>query len=537
MKRTIVLVISFIAVLQLGAQKDSKVIASINKDQITVGEFKKVYEKNLSAIDNEEGRDVAKNLELYINYKLKVQQAYSIKLDTLSSYKREIESYRRQLTAPYLQDKASFDSLVQEAYYRTKNEVRASHILIKLPRDFRPEDTVRAFYAITEARKRVAQGEAFDQVAKEVSQDPSAKTNGGDLGFFNAFKMLYAFENEAYKINNGEISKPFRTRYGYHILKRTDTRTSLGEVEIAHILITDTTSVGEGKINDVFSKLNKGEDFGLLAKEYSNDTNSKVKGGKLPKFGTGRMVKPFETAAFSIKNEGDFTPPFRTRYGWHIAKLIKKYPVRSFEEAREEIERKVKRNSRVKLSDQVVLNRLKSTYDIQEITSAKDIFEREDMRSIPKDSLKAVILKINDREIKQQEFVTYTLNRRHLPILTLFENFKNQQILDYFKDNLRNTNEEFASTLKEYEDGLLLFELMQAKVWNRSADTTALKKYFDQHASKYNSETLSEVKGKVMNDYQDFLEKKWIDELRSQNFVKINQKVLKKLIAFYRRKS
>ena len=54
MKRTIVLVISFIAVLQLGAQKDSKVIASINKDQITVGEFKKVYEKNLSAIDNEE---------------------------------------------------------------------------------------------------------------------------------------------------------------------------------------------------------------------------------------------------------------------------------------------------------------------------------------------------------------------------------------------------------------------------------------------------------------------------------------------------
>ena len=165
--------------------------------------------------------------------------------------------------------------------------------------------------------KRVAQGEAFDQVAKEVSQDPSAKTNGGDLGFFNAFKMLYAFENEAYKINNGEISKPFRTRYGYHIVKRTDTRISLGEVEIAHILITDTTSVGEGKINDVFSKLNKGKDFGILAKKYSNDTNSKIKGGKLPKFGTGRMVKPFETAAFSIKNEGDFTPPFRTRYGWH----------------------------------------------------------------------------------------------------------------------------------------------------------------------------------------------------------------------------
>ena len=77
---------------------------------------------------------------------------------------------------------------------------------------------------------------------------------------------------------------------------------------------------------------------------------------------------------------------------------------------------------------------------------------------------------------------------------------------------------------------------MQAKVWNRSADTTALKKYFDQHASKYNSKTLSEVKGKVMNDYQDFLEKEWIDELRSQNFVKINQKVLKKLITFYRRK-
>lgn len=537
MKKTIVFVLSLAFVLVANAQEDSKTIATINKTKITVGEFKKVYEKNLSAIDNEEGKDVAKNLELYINYKLKVEEAYRSNLDTLRSYKREIQTYKNQLIAPYLQDKTYFDELVKEAYDRTKNQVRASHILIRLPKNPKPQDTLKAYNEIQKARERVLKGEDFNKVAKEVSQDPSAARNGGDLGYFSAFQMIYDFEDRAFKTKQGEVSEPFRTQFGYHILTTTGVRASLGEIEAAHILLNDTTASGKTKVDAIYAQLKEGQDFASLARKHSNDNGTKARGGRLKRFGTGRMVKPFETAAFALENEGDISEPVKTRFGWHIIKLIRKYPVAPFEEIEREITQKVKRSGRGKRSDQIVLNRLKAEYKIVEVEAAKEIMKRKDIRAIPKDSLQAVILKINEREIKQVDFVAYTMNRRHLPMKALFSSFRDQEILTYFKDNLRNTNAEFGATLKEYEDGLLLFELMQRKIWNKSNDSIALKEYFDQNVSNYKEKDLSKIKGKVMNDYQVYLEDEWVKGLRNRNSVKINKGVLKKLIKFYRKES
>jgi len=537
MKKRILCIVSIALALGVNAQKDSKVIATINNEKITVGEFKKVYEKNLNAIDNEEGKDVVKNLELYINYKLKVEEAYKSNLDTLRSYKREIQTYKNQLTAPYLQDKDFFENLVKEAYYRTKNEIRASHILIRLPKNHRPEDTLRAYNAIVNARNRVLKGEAFEKVAQEVSQDPSAKVNGGDLGYFSAFRMIYDFEDRAFKTKQGDVSEPFRTSFGYHILKPTGLRLSRGEREVAHILIADTTATGKSRADVVYEKLQKGGDFSELAKEYSGDTGSKARGGILAKFSSGRMVKPFEVAAFAIEKENTISKPFKTRFGWHIIKLIKKYPVQPFEDMKDELTEKVKRSGRGKLSDQVVLTRLKAKYNIVEVESAKSILKRKDIRVIPKDSLQDIILKINEREIKQASFVAYTINRRHLTMNALFGSFIDQEVLKYFKENLKNTDPEFAATLKEYEDGLLLFELMQQKIWNKSNDSTALKNYYDQNTAKYESKELSKIKGKVMNDYQNFLEQEWIKALREKNAVKIHKSVLKKLVKYYRKES
>ncbi|MEQ6122928.1 peptidylprolyl isomerase [Pseudotenacibaculum sp. MALMAid0570] len=537
MKKQVLFFLILIVTVNVFGQKDDQTLVTINGEKVTVADFKKVYEKNLNAIDNEEGKDVSNNLELYISYKLKVNEAYKLKLDTLKSYKREIQTYRNQLTAPYLQDKEFLDELIKEAYYRTKNEIRASHILVRLPRSYKPEDTLKAYNTIIEARKRILNGEPFEKVAKEISDDKSALTNGGDLGYFYAFRMIYDFEDVAYNTKLGEISMPFKTQYGYHIVKKTETRLSKGEREVAHILINDTTSVGKKKIDEVYSKLKEGKSFKDLAKEYSDDRNSKNKGGVLSKFGTGRMVKPFDEASFGLAKVNDFSKPFKTRFGWHIVKLIKEYPILSYEEMEKEIRDKVKRNGRVKLSDRAVVNRLRSEYKIVEVEEAKNILNRKDIRLMPKDSLQETILKINEKSIKQEEFVSYTMNRRHLSLQALFENFIDQEVLTYFKDNLKNTNPEFASVLKEYEDGLLLFELMERKIWKKSNDTIALKEYFDKNKEKYEAKDLTKVKGKVMNDYQNFLEKEWIDKLRSESTVKIHKKVLKKLIKYYRKES
>jgi len=544
MKKSILLFM-LIAHVVLFSQKKSKTLVTINDSKITVADFKKVYEKNLAAIDNEESKNVLYNLDLFINYTLKVKEAYQLKLDTLPSYIKEIETYRNQLSAPYLQDKSFTENLIKEAYFRTKNEIKAKHILIRTKKNATPADTLAAYNKILKIRNRILAGEDFEKVAAATSDDDSArdnpqrkfKGNKGNLGYFSAFKMVYPFEEAAYKTPVGEVSMPFKTRFGYHILKVDNIRVSKGEVEVAHILVTDLAPTGKTEIDEVYAKLIEGKSFDSLAKRYSNDNSSKDKGGKLTKFGTGRMVPSFEKAAFSLRDIGDFSKPFKTRFGWHILRLLKKHPLKSFEEMKATITERLKRSGRMKLSDDAVLNKLKKNYRITEHESAKLILNRKDIRTISKDSLQNILFSINERNFTQAAFVSSIANKKRQPIAALFELYKNEEIVKYFKENLVNTAPEYATILKEYEDGLLLFELMQQKIWHKSSkDTLGLKQFFVENKKNYAVEDLSEIKGQVINDYQNFLEQNWIADLRKKNSIKINKRQLKKLIKFYEKK-
>ena len=543
MKNNILSIFTLLVAMNVFSQNE-KTLVTINKEKTTITDFKRIYEKNLDAIDSEEAKDVTNNLTLYINYKLKVEEAYLLKFDTLSSYKKEMASYKDQLAAPYLQDTTFITELVKEVYLRTKNEVKAKHILIRILNDATPKDTLISFNKITTIRNRIINGENFEKVAVETSEDTSAQGNAkkgvdgnkGNLGYFSAFNMVASFEDAAYKTKVGAVSMPFRSKFGYHILKVDNFRAAKGEIEAAHILISNSTKSSKAKINEVYKRLQNKETFAKLATEYSDDRGSKAKGGKLDKFGTGRMVKPFEIAAFSLENEGDFSKPFKTRFGWHIVKLLKKHPIRSFAEMKQELTAKIKRSSRMQMSETAVINKLKKQYSIVENEESKDILNRKDIRTISKDSLQNNIISINDSNIKQETFVEYLKNRRNKPIYVFFEMFKNQEILAYYKKNLVNTEPEYANVLKEYEDGLLLFELMQQKIWNKSSkDTLGLKTYFSNNKEKYGTIELENIKGEVMNDYQIFLEKDWIADLRKKSSIKVNKRQLKKLIKFYDR--
>lgn len=527
------------------SQKKGKVLCTIDGKITTVSDFKRVYEKNLDAIDNEEAKDVQKNLDLYINYKLKVREAYRIKLDTLQSYQKEMEMYKNQLSAPYMQDTVFINQLVKDAYFRTKNEVKAKHILIRTPKVPTPKDTLEAYRKIKKIRERILNGEDFEKVAEETSEDPSArddaksgrKGNKGNLGYFSAFRMVYPFEVAAYTTKVGGVSEPFRTRFGYHILKVDSLRASKGEVEVAHILLNDKGPKGEKLINDIYKKLQADEQFKALARAYSDDVGTKSKGGKLRKFGSGVMVKSFEDVAFGLKKEGEYSKPFKTRFGWHILQLIKKYPVPPFKDLERELKNKVKSGDRAKLSNDAVVNKLKKKYSISEHKEALKIFDRKDIYTISKDSLQAVILSINNKKITQEKFLTFFKTKRNEPVFEIFNEFKDQEILAYYKENLEKTEPEFAYTLQEYKDGLLLFELLKQKIWDKSSqDTLGLKNYFDANLSKYKTKELKKVKGEVMNDYQNFIEKNWIADLRSKSVIEVNKRQLKKLIKFYKNK-
>ncbi len=522
----------FLLVLSLSvfAQKDP-ILFTVNEEPVKVSEFKRVYEKNLDLV-NEEAKDIDKNLDLYINYKLKVKEAYDLKLDTSKTYKRELRKYKQQLIEPYLQDEEFKKKQVRDAYDRTKEEVRASHILVLFPKK-QKVDTIAMIAKLEDIRNRSLKGESFEKLAKEFSEDPSAKQNGGDLGYFSAFRMVFPFEETAYTTAVGDISKPFKTRFGYHILKVTDKRLSKGEFEAAHILIKGTTDVSKAKIDEAYAKIKGGTSFEDIAKKVSEDKGSATVGGKLRRFGSGTMVVPFENALLSLKNEGDYSKPFKTKFGWHIVKLLKRYPIGSFEDMKAGLTKKIMTGKRGGLSKKAVIDRLKNDYNIQTNQDILNtILETKKVQDYSEE-----LVSINEKKIAVEEFQKYMKQRRIKISRETYNQFLNTEVLNYFKKDLETNNTDLRNTLSEYKDGLLLFDLMQEKIWKKSSkDSLGLQAFFKSNKDSYKETSLEKIKGKVTNDYQKHLEESWIQELRSKNIVAIRKKVLKKFKKSYNQK-
>jgi peptidyl-prolyl cis-trans isomerase SurA len=467
------------------AQQEKEVLFTVEGEEVYTSEFVRVYEKNKEIVVEEEGKGFDDYFDLFVDFKLKLKQARDQELDTASSYLNDLEKYREQLIQPYLQNPEALDQLTKEAYERTVYEVNASHILIQITPEASPADTLKAYNKIQEARNEILAGKSFEEVAKSYSEDPSVKVNGGNLGYFSAFAMVYAFENAAYQTPVGGISEPFRTQFGYHIVKVIDRRRSRGEVEVSHIMVKkDTAHPGKAKekIDEIYASLKQGDDFAKIAQEHSDDLSSSKKGGKLPKFGTGKMIKPFEENAFSLKNEGDFCVPFSTEYGWHILKLDKKYEVPAYEELKSRLEVRVKNGSRAGYVERSLAQKIGADYDLiidmALLNSKKQVDDFEGMTD--------TILRIEDMVYNGDEFYKFSRGKKDRNKGQLFDDFKNDRIIAYYKEHLEETNPEFAATYSEYRDGLLLFELLQRQIWDRSeSDTLALENYFKAHRDEY----------------------------------------------------
>ena len=351
---------SFFISLQLAsfAQTANKeALFTIDDKPYYTDEFLRVYNKNLDLVKDESQKDLTQYLELFVGYKLKITKANKLGLQNGEAYKNELASYRTQLSKNYLTDSKVTNELVVEGYERSKKEIKAAHILILVDENAAPADTLVAYNKAKEIRGRALKGEDFGQLAVEFSQDPSAKENKGDLGYFSSFRMVYAFESAAFRTPIGTISNPIRTRFGYHLIKVEDVRDNRGEVSVAHIMILtpkedkpEDKAAAKTKIDDIYQKLQQGEKFEELAKQFSEDKSSSSRGGVLTRFGSGQLsAEEFENVAFTLTAQNPISTPFQTRFGWHIVKLIEKYPLKSFEEMKTELENKVGKDDRSRL--------------------------------------------------------------------------------------------------------------------------------------------------------------------------------------------
>ena len=498
-----------IPVLSFSQPEEEKILLTIGNHKVSLSEFEWIHQKNNTQNINNLSTTIEEYLDLFINFKLKVVEAENLGMDTLGAFKKELAGYREQLAKTYLTDIATIEILTREAYDRLKTEVNVSHILVKLKNNPAPEDTLTAYEKAIAIRTRIQIGESFESIARGTSDDPTAKTNGGNLGYFNAFQMVYPFENAAYKNDTGIVTMPVRTKYGYHILRINDKREAQGKVKVAHIMVAVPRGSGKKvidsakvKISRIYKLLNKGEPFTELAKKYSDDRGSARDGGELPWFGTGRMVPVFEKAAFSLNENGDISEPVQTNFGWHIIKRIGKQDLESYNELKHQLKEKVYKSGRAKIAMEAFVNKLKDKYnfytDSAKLSDYDNIITPEVINSgrLPEKLSKfnSILFSFSDKSYDQSDFNRYIMNSKSgidpdfvkTSVLRLFSEFVSKELIQYEKQRLEINYPEFRYLMHEYHDGILLFEIMDKKVWTKAIeDTAGLKKFYETQKNKY----------------------------------------------------
>lgn len=490
-----------------------------NGVKVPQSEFEYIYAKN-----NGGKEEAAKHtqdqlqeyLDLYINFKRKVMEAESMGLADTREFQQEFEGYKRQLDQPYLVEQEVQENLIKEAYERSQTQISASHLLIAVGPDSKPDDTLQAFQKIKKIRGEITSGKKkFSEAAEEYSNDPSAKENKGYLGYFSVFDMVYPFETGAFNTKVGEVSAPVRTGYGYHLIYVDDKVKNEGTKQVAHIIIRVGTQYSakddkqaEQKIAEINTRLNEGADFAELAKEFSDDPITAAKGGDL---GTGRLIPEMENWKRKL-SEGEVSEPFKTDFGWHILKITKATPIKSFEESKPEIKSRISRDARSFLSKEKLIDRVKEEYNFQPNKTNLDVHvtsigtqQVQYLKGMwrPVDSVHAVTYdlplytigsgdKAHSGTVK--EFIDwYARKRKGYDGATIqqaveknFDLWIDDEMQAYEASQLPFKYPEYRELLREYRDGILLFTLTEEKVWRKAVeDTVGLKGFYEKNKASF----------------------------------------------------
>ncbi|MEM7659240.1 MAG: peptidylprolyl isomerase [Bacteroidota bacterium] len=493
---------------------------------VTKAEFERVYAKNnggREAASAHTPEQLQEYLDLYVHFKRKVFEAEAVGLPETSSFQQEFETYRKQLAQPYMSAKEVEDRLVKEAYDRSGYMVNASHILLNATADAAPADTLAVYKRLLTIRDSIVSGQReFGAMAEAYSQDPSAKNQGGpgyqgNLGYFSAFDMVYPFESAAFQTEVGEVSQPIRTNYGYHLVKVNDRIKTEGQKRVAHIIVrvgerysAKTDQQAEQKIKEIYEQLQKGTSFAELAAQFSDDPGSASKGGDL---GTGRLLPVMEDLKLKL-GENEFSEPFQTRFGWHILKVIEVQKMDNFEEAEPMLKQRIQRDSRAQLSRKALINRIKSENQFQAFPATVDSLKATAGANFPRGAwmigandssileLPVFQLMGGDRTYTLNDFNTYFTSKRprsprqspEAAAESALNGFIEAELISYEEAQLPKKNPDFRYLLQEYRDGILLFTLMEQKVWKKAMqDTTGLQTFYESNEETFYAEERIEV--------------------------------------------
>ena len=508
---------------QAQSKTDKEVLMTIGDQSITVKDFTDVYYKNNLKSDVIEKKSVDDYLELFTTFRMKVMEAERLQLDTSAKFKKELAGYRKQLAKPFMSSDDITDELIEEAYQRKLKDIRASHILIRCDKNALPSDTLKAYNKAMDIRKKaLAKGADFGALADQYSDDPSAKGmkatdqnparpgNHGDLGYFTVFDMVYPFETGAYNTKEGEISMPVRSDFGYHLIKVVSITDALGSVQAAHIFLqlpfdapAEDVAATKQKADNIYKELmaKDGKNWNEMVKQYTDDKGTVARNGALSNFTVSRIVPEFIEACKSLEIN-EISKPIRTNYGFHIIKLLGKSGVSSFEKESKALSERIEKDQRSKKSEEVVLKQVKTEYKFKQNDKNLETFLATIDSSILRNAyepaaevdMNATLFSMEDHPTTVGDFVTYIkanmTTQKYVTPATygyqLYENFRNETVMNYADAHLEDKYPEFKALVQEYKDGILLFDLMDREVWNKAVkDTVGLAEFHKRNASKY----------------------------------------------------
>ena len=451
MKKVLLSIVLLAGSLMSFAQED-KVLLTINGEPVMLSEFLYIYEKN-NQESSLEKKSMEEYLDLFINFKLKVTEAIAQGVDTTEAFAKELDGYRAQATPKYMQDNDAIDSLVTLSYNRKANIRRAAHIAIQCPMDADSATLAAAEAKIQLARERVTTGvekkvkkgrkwvtvrepEAFADVAREMTEDQAGKENGGELGWIEVFRFVYPFEDAVYTTPVGEVTKVFRSPYGLHIALVEEER-PFEEVHAAHIMKMmprggeGTTALDAKKqVDSLYQVVLAGADFAEVATANSDDKGSATRGGDLGWFGRGMMVQPFENITFDM-TPGEISEPFPTRFGWHFVKLYDKRGIQPLDSMRQQLLSQVKRDARYQEAEKSFIKKTRAEYNLP--------------------------AEMTDDEVRA-----------------------------YADAHLEEKYADLRNLVREYHDGILLFDVSLREVWDKAnKDTEGLAAFFKANKKNY----------------------------------------------------
>ncbi len=531
-----------LSTMMLGAmaqQADDPVVFEIGSKKIHKSQFMKDFLQSIgkdpaaapTACTYEKRKALDDFAQLYVNFQAKLADAYSMGFDTARNLVAELQTYRKELAAPYLIDSATMQSLLREAYERNHYVLHAAHILVPCPESALPADTLKAYKHAMELYKEALENADFYSIAQQemhdqriADRDPMVREKAsqvnpmeGDLGCFSVFDMIYSFESAAYALQPGEISKPVRSRYGYHIIKMFDRFNHYGKMTLAHIWVSENDPNGKGKINTAYRMLQNGTDFGEVAKKYSDDKTSASNGGMLPELPHNQIPVDYMSAVAKGLAVGEYTEPFHTRFGWHIVKLITKEEIPAFESMIPYYKSRMTRGERSTRPQHIFVEQCKRNYSFVDYTTTKVSNKKKAPYKASLDAVRAVVtdsifsaifnydsnaitdmrplFKIGDKEFNSRQFARYMYKNkkvRQLCDLDVFvkdryNEYVEAMVLKYADDHLEIDNPEFGAIIDEYRHGLMIFAYNDHMIWSRAlTDTLGFEAFYNQVSPTHN---------------------------------------------------